>query len=201
VRTKTKTEALPVTDAGLPETVPAGLEALVTRAQAGDEDAFEAVVGLTQRRVAAIAYRMLGSADEAKDATQEVYLRLYRFLSRFRAGEDLHGWLYRITFNVCHDMRKRRRPTVPLPDEPLPAAGLDAESSAVFAQRAGLLGRALATLPEKERRAIVLRDLEGIPTEDVARILGSSATTVRSQICSARKRLHAIFARGAGRDS
>ena len=107
--------ALPMNDTSRVEPPRGGLSETIRLAQAGDESSFEALMAATQRRVASLAYRMLGSADEARDATQEVYLRVYRFLGRFRAGEDFHAWLYRITINVCHDLRRKRRPAAPLP--------------------------------------------------------------------------------------
>ncbi|HKC24019.1 MAG TPA: sigma-70 family RNA polymerase sigma factor [Thermoanaerobaculia bacterium] len=175
-----------------------GLAGAVRRAQRGDEEGFEELMSLTQRRVAAVAYRMLGTSDEARDAAQEVYLRVHRFLHRFRADEDLNAWLYRLTVNVCHDMRRKRRPSVPLVEAP--AQTEDAERATLLWERAALLRRALRELPEKERRALVLRDLEGLDTAEVARILGSSAGTVRSQICSARRRVHALLAGVLGRE-
>lgn len=171
-----------------------GLSELAVRARGGDDEAFEALVQATQRRVSGLAWRLLGNAEDARDATQEVYLRVHRFLKGYRAGDEFHPWLYRIAVNVCRDQARRRRPTVPLAEEEADrAAPDDSERRAVDSQRSALLRRALATLPEKERFALVMRDLEGLATEDVARALGSTPTTVRSQISSARKRVRAFF--------
>src|SRR6266480_7384999 len=82
---------------------------LVARARAGDEIAFERIMLATEQRVVSIAWRMLGNRDDARDAAQEVYLRVFKYLGRFRAGEDFRGWLYRITINVCHDFARKRR--------------------------------------------------------------------------------------------
>src|SRR5437764_15453364 len=82
---------------------------LVARARAGDEIAFERIMLATEQRVVSIAWRMLGNSDDAQDAAQEVYLRVFKYLSRFRTGEDFRGWLYRITINVCHDLTRRKR--------------------------------------------------------------------------------------------
>src|SRR5437870_11062005 len=87
---------------------------LVESARTGDERGFELLMAATQRRVAAVAHRMTGNVDDAREATQEVYLRVHRFLGGFRAGEDFHAWLYRLTVNVCRDLLRKRRPTVPL---------------------------------------------------------------------------------------
>src|SRR5437016_12569788 len=84
---------------------------LVARARAGDEIAFERIMLATEQRVVSIAWRMLGNSDDARDAAQEVYLKVFKYLARFRAGEDFRGWIYRITINVCHDLARKRSMT------------------------------------------------------------------------------------------
>jgi RNA polymerase sigma-70 factor (ECF subfamily) len=171
---------------------------LVTRACAGDALAFERILLATEQRVVSIAWRMLGNRDDARDATQEVYLRVFKYLRRFRAGEDFRGWLYRITINVCHDFaRKSRVDQVTQFEEVdfdherlvLETGGGDPETLALHAQQLALVRRAVELLPVKERAALVLRDLEGFSTEEVARVLGSRPVTVRSQISSARAKV------------
>src|SRR5438552_6924089 len=88
---------------------------LVARARAGDELAFERMMLATEQRVVSIAWRMLGNRDDARDAAQEVYLRVFKYLARFRAGQDFRAWLYRITINVCHDFARKRRRTCVTP--------------------------------------------------------------------------------------
>src|SRR6266404_8771663 len=85
--------------------------ALVGRARAGDSLAFEQIMLATEQRVVSIAWRMLGNRDDARDAAQDVYLRVFKYLGRFRAGEDFRGWLYRITINVCHDFARKKDAT------------------------------------------------------------------------------------------
>src|SRR5882762_7916361 len=171
---------------------------LVARARAGDALAFERIMLATEQRVVSIAWRMLGNRDDARDATQEVYLRVFKYLRRFRAGEDFRAWLYRITINVCHDFARKRRlgrgtqfDEIDLDHERLvlETSGGDPETLALHAQQLSLVRRALQTLPTKERAALVLRDLEGFSTEEVARVLGSRAVTVRSQVSSARAKV------------
>jgi RNA polymerase sigma-70 factor (ECF subfamily) len=173
---------------------------LVARARAGDSLAFERIMLATEQRVVAVAWRLLGNREDARDAAQEVYLRVFKYLDRFRAGEDFQGWLYRITVNVCHDLARKRRAGGGEQLDELNVeydhttfensrAGDDAESRALRAQQLALVRRALATLPEKERAALVLRDLEGLSTEETARALGSRPVTVRSQISTARSKI------------
>ncbi|MDT7541580.1 MAG: polymerase sigma-70 factor, subfamily [Acidobacteriota bacterium] len=181
--------------------------ALISLARAGNALAFERLMLLTERRVVSVAWHLLGNRDDARDAAQEVFLRVYKYLARFREGEDFHGWLYRITVNVCRDLARKRRAG----GEQLDETGIDrdaqatrenlrddrrdartppdAERATLRSQQLTLIRRALATLPEKERAAIVLRDLEGLSTEEVARALGSRPVTVRSQVSSARAKI------------
>jgi RNA polymerase sigma-70 factor (ECF subfamily) len=176
------------------------LAMLVGRVRAGDALAFERIMFATEQRVVSIAWRMLGNRDDARDAAQEVYLRVFKYLARFRAEEDFRGWLYRITVNVCHDFARKKRSNwgVELSEidfdregAPVDAAfgGADPETLALQSQQLALVRRALQSLPTKERAALVLRDLEGFSTEEVAQALGSRPVTVRSQVSSARAKI------------
>ena len=164
------------------------------RASADRRAAFEPLMKAHERRVLATAWRLLGRLEDAQDAAQEVFLRLYRYLDRFDAGRPLEPWLYRVTVNVCHDFGRRgaRRP-VSLeevePGRPLVAVEPDPGEAAFLAEERRIVERALDTLAEKERAAIVLRDVQGLTTAEVAEALGSTPTTVRSQICRARLKI------------
>jgi len=173
---------------------------LVARARAGDEIAFERIMLATEQRVVSIAWRMLGNRDDARDAAQDVYLRVFKYLARFRAGEDFRAWLYRITNNVCHDFARKKGATglaqidqIDFVQESAALetrrGGMDPESLALQEQQLALIRTALQSLPPKERAALVLRDLEGFSTEEVAHALGSRPVTVRSQVSSARAKI------------
>lgn len=169
---------------------------IIERARGGDAVAFEQLMIAHQQRVLATAWRMLGNVEDARDAAQEVFLRVYKYLPKYDAQQEFAGWLYRIVINVCHDVaRKRGNRYTSLEAEqeagqlPLLLSRDNSERAAIRAEEQAIVLRALATLTEKERAALVLRDLEGVPTEEVARILGSSATTVRSQISTARTKI------------
>lgn len=172
------------------------LALLIKRAAAGDTGAFEQIMIHSQQRVMAMTLRMLGNEADARDASQEVFLRVYKYLGRFKQDQDFFAWLYRITVNVCRDMLKKRRhqSTLFAADQSEEAQEVsmeqhDAEQNLIQAQRRELIIKALSALPYKERASIVLRDMEGLSTDEVARILKSSPTTVRSQISSARKKM------------
>lgn len=178
------------------------LQLLITRAAAGDTAAFEQIMIHSQQKVMSLSWRMLGNEADARDASQEVFLRIYKYLKRFKPDQDFFAWVYQITVNVCRDIaKKRQRHTAQFPsfasvdierDESafeVPADHQGADEAMIAAQHRELIAGAMATLPAKERAAIVLRDIEGLPTDEVARILKSSSTTVRSQISSARRKI------------
>jgi RNA polymerase sigma-70 factor (ECF subfamily) len=158
----------------------------VAAAQAGDRAAFERLMRQHERQVLTTALRLLGNREDARDAAQEVFLRLYRNLAKVEAAGNLAGWLYRVTVNVCHDQRRKRPDLASVELAALPAAGASPQQEVTDAERRHALELSLRLLGEKERTALVLRDLEGLSTAEVAQILGSSEMTVRSQISKAR---------------
>jgi RNA polymerase sigma-70 factor (ECF subfamily) len=176
----------------------ASLAPVIERARAGDSAAFGQIMDHCQRKVISTAWRMLGDREDARDAAQEVFLRAYKYLGGFDTAEDFSGWLYRITVNVCRDIARKRgrldqfksfESEREMGNLEALASGENVEAAAIQSEQQEIIARALSTLSKRERAAIVLRDLEGLPTEEVARILGSSQTTVRSQISSARVKI------------
>ncbi len=175
---------------------------LLSRAKSGDLDAFEQLVALYERRVFGLALRLTGSVEDAKDAVQETFMRMHRKMAQIDSGRSVGPWLYAVTANICHDVgRSRQRSRLVPMDEwaanrPDPAA--NPEGVMHGRERERRLRAGLRQLPEKERAALLLREMEGMSTEEVARALGSSAGTVRSQICTARLKLRKFFARREG---
>jgi len=172
------------------------LLAAIRAVQGGDSRAFEQIMIATERRVALLCWRILGDADEVKDAMQEIFLRVFRHLGRFDERRDFRGWLFRIAVNVCRDHRKKRtRIFVGLEEAGDVACPDDVDARIAAKEELALLTRAVDTLPEKERLALILRDVEEIPTEEVAQILGSRPSTVRVQIHSARNKIRKLMER------
>ncbi len=163
---------------------------MIAAAKAGDLAAFERLIRQYERLVLVTSLRLLGNLADAQDASQEVFLRLYRNLGKVESSGAFPAWLYRVTVNVCHDLRRKRPAAAPLEDAALaPTAAADPQQATVDAERRHALDLSLRRLSEKERAALVLRDLEGLSTEEVARVLGSSQATVRSQISKARVKM------------
>ncbi|MGH9672054.1 MAG: RNA polymerase sigma factor [Bryobacteraceae bacterium] len=154
-----------------------------------EEGDFDALLQRHSRQVVRTAYRLLGNLADAEDAAQEVFLRLHRHRDRVDEVRELGSWLYRVTVNVCADARRKKR-ELPLAEgldvvsgEAAPDAALDLE------QRRRLLRLGLKRLAERERTAVVLRDIESLSTKEVAGIMQTSEGNVRSQLCLARGKL------------
>lgn len=172
---------------------------LVSRTIAGDSAAFELIVARYERRVLLLSLRLLGAPEDAQDAAQDVFLRAFKYIHRLDVTKPIEPWLVRMTVNVCRDIgrnRQRRRAAFPV-ETILEAAAVDASTDphngVAVEQQRKLLRKALEELPEKERMAVILRDIEGFSTAEVAGILQSSETTVRSQISRARLKMKEII--------
>ena len=141
-----------------------------------------------------LAQRLLLNREAARDASQEVFLRLYRKLGSIQENRNLEAWLYRTTVNICFDALRRAKPDLPLDlvDDPC-ATDRDPEQSMTSKQQSRLVLEALRRLTPRERSVIALRELEGYSTAEVAEILRSSEGTVRSQISSAKAKLRAFL--------
>ena len=154
---------------------------------------FETIVRRREAQVLRIAFRILGNWADAEDVAQETFLRLHRHGTGFRDEAALGSWLYCVTVNLCFDRTRVAKPAAEMPE--LQARGISAESSVIRDQAKEKLMAALTMLPAKERAAVVLREIEGLTTAEVAEVLGSSEVTVRSQISKALGRLRGILHR------
>jgi len=175
-------------------------QAFIRAAQKGDVAAFNQLVRAYQAPVYRTAYRVLGDAASAQDATQDAFISAYKHIRTFRGG-SFKAWLLRIVTNACYDQLrvKQRRPAASLdamlldPDNPAP--GLDravTESPQDFAERQELgatIQRGLATLPHDQRMTLVLVDIEGLSYEDAADALATNVGTVKSRLSRARAAL------------
>jgi RNA polymerase sigma-70 factor (ECF subfamily) len=172
---------------------------LVARAQAGDVAAFEQLSGAYADRLFMLVLRLLGDRAEAEDVAQEIMLRAWRGIGRFRGGSSYFTWLYRIAVNEVSralERRSRRPPSVPMgaSEAELPAdPGQDPSRQAENSELRLALGRALTELPLPLRTAIVLRDVEGLSTADAAQIAGIGQAAFKSRLHQARLRVRAAL--------
>jgi RNA polymerase sigma-70 factor (ECF subfamily) len=154
----------------------------------GDAEAFATLVRLHRHRLWAVALRTLSDREEAADALQDALLKAYRSAATFRGEARVTSWLHRIVVNACLDRVRRRaaRPTVPMPEDTEPVDTHDALGARELALD---IESALATLPEDQRVALVLVDVQGLPVDEVARLLGVPSGTVKSRCSRGRARL------------
>lgn len=170
---------------------------LIRSAAAGDRRAFDELVLRKRDLVVRTAYQILGDPEDARDVAQRVFLGLWRRLGRFDEGRRFDTWLYRITVNAAIDQLRHRGPRgaiQPLPDDPGPLArdrspGADRVVDLNRLQQA--FRRLAASLAPKQRAAFVLREIEGLETAEVARVLGVTESTVRNHLHQARRILKA----------
>ncbi len=178
---------------------------LVERVRAGDDAAFGELLAEHEETVLRTAWRLVGNAEDARDIAQEVFLRLHRHLGRLDPARGLGAWLYRVTVNLALTaLRKRkRRPESSLENTLRFAAGggvrLEQERRADAADARRLLAPVLERLSDKERAAVILRDLEGLDMKDVAVALGCRQVTVRSYLSRGRVKLRNAVAGPGGR--
>src|SRR5215831_11721071 len=172
---------------------------LIARAKAGDPVAFEQLSSAYADRIFMLLLRLLGDRGDAEDIAQEVMLRAWRAIGTFRGKSSYFTWLYRIAVNEANRalQRRARRPSsVPIgPDElQLPGSGLDdpALRAETRELRVALL-RALRDLPPELRIAIVLRDIEGLSTQDAAEVAGLGQAAFKSRLHQARLRVRAAI--------
>lgn len=161
--------------------------ALLQAHVAGDPRAFDTLVRRHRQRLWAVALRTTGNPEEASDAVQDACLSAFRSAASYRGEARVTTWLHRIVVNACLDRARRQavRPTVPLPEQP-PADPRD-----LLGQRETslIVTAALAALPEEQRLALVLVDLQGLSVEEAAHVLGVPGGTVKSRCSRGRARL------------
>ncbi len=184
--------------------IPGDWTATAVERAAKEEEAggFDEIVRRHERQVLGLARWLLSRPEDAEDAAQEAFFRLYRALSRRGSRLDperpLAPYLYRVTVNVCRDLGRRRGRSRALSLEDVREAdapadpGPDPESAAALAEDHRIAGVALAELPVRQRAALVLRDVHGLSTREVAEALGIREVTVRTQISRARLKVRAI---------
>lgn len=175
---------------------------LVKNFLSGDKRAFDRLVLKYQDRVFNLCYRFLGDYQEAEDLAQEIFVKIYRRLRNFRGDSALYTWIYRIAVNDCKNkltsrQYRRRRRMVRL-DNPggenicPPEIGEDRLTPRAIVEgkeRQFLIQKAINSLPPEQKMVVVLRDIEGLPYEEIARVSGLNLGTVKSRLFRARAEL------------
>lgn len=159
----------------------------VRKAQAGDEKAFEGLMKKYLRSILNTAYRYTGERNEAEDIAQEVFIKVWRSIGRFKGSSSFYTWLYRIAVNSCLSYRKRYK-------HRLTSLDVGVEMNEAYdpgpePERKEILWRALKGLPDRQRIALVLSRFEGRSYREIAEIMNVSTSSVESLIFRARSTL------------
>lgn len=185
----------------MPASAPVPEHELIDRARSGDENAFAELVAAHADRVYGALRRFGLDASEAEEVAQDVFLRAWRGLAGFQERAQLSTWLYRIAFNEAQRRLSRRGPPAAEPDpdgadpvEAIPESPqLGPEASALDREFEEVLQRALAQLPAEWRAAVVLRDIEGLSTEEAAAVAGVRQAAFKSRLRRGRMQLRALL--------
>ena len=166
-------------------------EELVARSMGGDLDSFNQLVLRWERPIYALAYRVIGREEDARDVCQETFLRAFRALGGFKGQAKFSSWLYRITLNLCRDCirRERRQPLAQTPEGvdlvELAGEAEDTESIEELVARKEIgaaVAKAMALLPEEQRTAIVLKEYHGLTFQEIADMLDCPLSTVKTRL-------------------
>ena len=182
---------------------------LVKRVRSGDQRAFKLLVERYQRKIYAVALGMLKDKEEARDVSQEAFVKVYKYLDHFKGDSSFYTWLYRITANICIDALRRRSAAHGDPVELDEGAMMDTaeanigalgsrlgtnpQKSALRKELAEKIQQALEQVPEKHRAILLLREIEGMSYEDLSRTLKIPKGTVMSRLFHARAKVQKIL--------
>lgn len=166
-------------------------EELVAKSIGGDTDSFNQLVLRWERPIYALAYRVIGREEEARDVVQETFLRAFRSLRGFKGQAKFSSWLYRIALNLCRDWvrRERRAPFAPTP-EGVDVVELAGETESrdrpdELATRRDLsraVAKAMASLTDEQRTAVILKEYQGLTFQEIADLQGCPLSTVKTRL-------------------
>jgi RNA polymerase sigma-70 factor (ECF subfamily) len=166
-------------------------EELVALSMGGDADSFNQLILRWERPIYALAYRVIGREEDARDVCQETFLRAFRALPGFKGQAKFSSWLYRIALNLCRDWirRHRRAPVMQMPE------GMDLVEAAAEAgpvesiedlvarkQLSAVVEEAMKLLPEEQRTAIILKEYHGMTFQEIADLQGCPLSTVKTRL-------------------
>lgn len=178
---------------------------LLRRAIDGDIECFEQLIEKYQIKAYNIAFRILGNEEDAKDATQDAFIKIYHALRNFRGDSSFYTWIYRIVTNTCYDFLKKRNKMYNISSltnydnssegelEDIPDESYEPEQ--IFDQKENITSviECMKLLSTDHKTVLVLRDIQGFSYEDISEILNCSVGTVKSRINRARFKLKEII--------
>ncbi len=178
---------------------------LIERTRRGDRAAFQELVEKYQRRIYAVAYGLLGNREDALDAVQEAFIKAYKSIDRFKGKSGFYTWMYRIATNAAIDLGRKqsRRDEVEFREEieadeergsyPVAPASESPAGKLMKKELGELIDDAIQQLPEDQRTAVVLREIEGLSYREIAKVMKCSQGTVMSRLHYGRKKLQELL--------
>ena len=166
-------------------------EDLVTRSRGGDVESFNQLILRWERPIYALAYRVIGREEDARDVVQETFLRAFRALPGFKGEAKFSSWIYRIALNLCRDWirRQRRTPVVQMPDDAEAVERMairdpvdSIEDLVARKELSAVVAEAMAVLPEEQRTAIILKEYHGMTFQEIAELQGVPLSTVKTRL-------------------
>jgi RNA polymerase sigma-70 factor (ECF subfamily) len=166
-------------------------EELVDRSRGGDVDSFNQLILRWERPIYALAYRVIGREEDARDVCQETFLRAYRALPGFKGEAKFSSWVYRIALNLCRDWirRQRRNPVSQMPDDidvldAIAETGPSESVEDLVARRelSAVVEEAMSHLPAEQRTAIILKEYHGMTFQEIADLQGCPLSTVKTRL-------------------
>jgi RNA polymerase sigma-70 factor (ECF subfamily) len=154
----------------------------IAASKRGEREAFDVLVERYQRPIYRLCYRYVNNHEDANDLAQEVFLKAWRAIGRFRGESAFSTWLYRIAVNACLNFRARSRPEARELDEALVDPRPGAEWQVAREDDASRVRAAVGRLPDKQRATLILKLFHDLTHEEVAGILGSSVGTVKANL-------------------
>ena len=178
-------------------------EELVEKVKKGDADVYEKIIQKYQSKVFGLIYNMTKNQNDIEDLAQEVFIKIYKNLGKFKGESSLYTWIYKITVNLCLDEMKKRKNVIYLDEKievddgevnrELPSEENSQEKLYEEKELQEKLHNCINKLPEKQRVMIVLRDIKGFSYEEISKITDVKLGTVKSQINRARLKLKELL--------
>jgi len=166
-------------------------EDLVARSRGGDADSFNQLILRWERPIYALAYRVIGREEDARDVCQDTFLRAFRALPGFKGEAKFSSWIYRIALNLCRDWirRQRRTPVVQMPEDAEAVERMavrdpveSIEDLVARKELSAVVAEAMAVLPEEQRTAIILKEYHGMTFQEIAELQGCPLSTVKTRL-------------------